>query len=228
VTFPRYSSSGTPFNELVESQAGNATTANSAIYRLIGMINGKVIDRDLNTAPGSPGNLDLYIVGPSPTGIWAGKAGKFALNVTGTGWLYGDPDTGMVIYVVDEKLPMMYSAVESLWFPLQDSWQATEHWTGRYFSGAKVYAKTITFGTLVAGNNPVAHGITGLDLTKPVYCQGVSNLAGFAHMSLGGVFVDWNGQGIGIIVDSTLIFIDVLGTIYPSQTAWVRMTYCKV
>jgi hypothetical protein len=213
---------------LVESQAGNATTANEAFYRLSCIINGAVLDRDLNTPPGSPADGDLYIVGPSPTGAWATQAGKLALFITGTGWVFVTPRTGMQVYIVDEKLPMEYSAVESLWFPRVESWQTTEHWTGRYFSGAKVYAKTISFGAMVAGNNAVAHGITGLDLAKPVHCQAVSNLAGFAHMTLGGVFVDWNGQGHGIVVDGTLVFIDVLGTIYPSQTAWVRMTYCKV
>lgn len=232
MTFPRYSSSGTPFNELVESQAGNATTANTAFYRLMCMANGRCLDRDLNTPPGSPTNGALYIVGPSPTGAWSGKAGKLALFITGTGWVFGDPDDGMTVYVVDEKAPFMYSLAESLWFPLTKLWSATEHWTGEYDGARKVFSKTYTINPLVAGLNLVSHGITNLDGVRSTF-EGYSvQASGLLLLGIPGVIpsppMGLQAFGCGFDVFSGNFLLDVFGVPIPAATAVVRATYCRV
>lgn len=61
-----------------------------------------VLDRDLNAPPGSPTSGATYIVGPSPTGAWAGQAGRVAVW-SGTAWVFGVPRVGWVAYIEDEE-----------------------------------------------------------------------------------------------------------------------------
>src|SRR5688572_33381036 len=70
-TSPRYG-----INLPVEGQASGEVTVGEFLLFLEALKNGKVIDRDLNTPPGSPTNGDLYIGGPAPTGAWSGQALK--------------------------------------------------------------------------------------------------------------------------------------------------------
>jgi uncharacterized protein DUF2793 len=79
-----------------------------AVHRL------SVKDKDLNTPPGSPADGDRYIVGPSPTGAWAGQAGKVtaynASTVAGhsPGWDFYTPKDNWLAYVVDEQMDYVY------------------------------------------------------------------------------------------------------------------------
>lgn len=66
-----------------------------------------VKDRNLSSPPGSPANGDTYIVGPSPTGAWAGQAGKVAVW-SGTAWVFGTPRIGWVAYIEDEEVLSAY------------------------------------------------------------------------------------------------------------------------
>jgi hypothetical protein len=68
-----------------------------------------VKDRDLATPPGSPAQGDSYIVATSPTGAWAGNAGKVALW-TGSAWVFGTPRIGWVAYIEDEEKLTAYKA----------------------------------------------------------------------------------------------------------------------
>lgn len=68
-----------------------------------------VKDRDLATPPGSPADGDTYIVGPSPTGAWAGQADKVAVW-SGTEWVFGTPRVGWVAYIEDEEVLSVYKA----------------------------------------------------------------------------------------------------------------------
>lgn len=61
-----------------------------------------VLDRDLNAPPGSPANGATYIIGPSPSGAWAGRAGQVAVW-TGSAWAFATPRIGWVAYIEDEE-----------------------------------------------------------------------------------------------------------------------------
>jgi hypothetical protein len=66
-----------------------------------------VLDRDLNTPPGSPAAGDRYIVGPSPTGAWSGHAGHIAVWRSGA-WAFYVPAVGWLAYVSDEQVISAY------------------------------------------------------------------------------------------------------------------------
>lgn len=68
-----------------------------------------VKDRDISAPPGSPAAGDTYIVGPSPTGAWAGKANQVAVW-SGTAWVFGVPRIGWVAYIEDEEVLSVYKA----------------------------------------------------------------------------------------------------------------------
>lgn len=68
-----------------------------------------VKDRDLATPPGSPASGDTYIVAASPTGAWAGQAGKVAVW-TGSAWVFGTPRVGWIAYIEDEQKLTAYKA----------------------------------------------------------------------------------------------------------------------
>lgn len=89
---------------------------------LDGLIQCCVKDKDLTAPPGTPVNGDMYIVGPAPTGAWAGQSGKLAryFNVgTGApGWEFYAPKVGWSARVEDEivsGLPALYSYSGSAW-----------------------------------------------------------------------------------------------------------------
>ena len=88
--------------ELVNGQA-NYLNANEALARLDQLCQAIAEDKDLSTAPGSPANGALYIVGPSPTGVWAGKAGQLAYWITATAaWAFMPPSPGWQVRMRDE------------------------------------------------------------------------------------------------------------------------------
>lgn len=81
------------------------------VIRRLGAVGGNttgVIDKDLNTPPGSPASGDKYIVGPSPTGLWSGKAGQIAYY-DGVIWQFSAPQEGWRVAVLDEDSDYRYS-----------------------------------------------------------------------------------------------------------------------
>ncbi len=61
-----------------------------------------VANRTTNTPPGSPSIGDRYIVGPSPTGAWAGNSNYIA-QWTGTTWVLFAPSAGQVVFSVADN-----------------------------------------------------------------------------------------------------------------------------
>lgn len=207
---------------LVESQASGETTANTYFARLEHFQNARVIDRDLATPPGSPAEGDTYIVAASPTGAWAGKAGYLAAYFNG--WIFCAPKGGFVCFVVDEKVPLMYSSVESLWFPLIDQWSATEHWTGKYRGSSKVYSKTFTFSAIAVGLTAQAHSISGLVLTEAITTQSAL-IAGPLSIVASGIA---SVLTFGFYFDATNIVLDYSGPESGSgYDIKVRVEYCR-
>jgi uncharacterized protein DUF2793 len=80
-----------------------------------------VKDKDLAAPPGSPADGDRYIVGPSPSGAWAGQAGKVAVYNASTvaghspGWDFYTPRVRWTAHVEDEEVDYVYSA--NAWQP---------------------------------------------------------------------------------------------------------------
>lgn len=91
----------------VPGEAAWGPDMNRNLRALDALMQARVIDKDLNTPPAATGG-SLYIVGPSPTGAWAGQAGKLALYQSGddltASWLLIAPKSGWSVYVVDEAL----------------------------------------------------------------------------------------------------------------------------
>jgi hypothetical protein len=75
------------------------------------LVQATVKDKDLATPPGSPANGDAYIVAGSPTGAWAGQAGKIAAwttDIAVPAWEFYTPKDGFIVWVDDEALVYRY------------------------------------------------------------------------------------------------------------------------
>lgn len=211
-------------NQLVEGQASGETKANEYLGALEIVTNGKVLDRDLATPPGSPANGDLYIVAASPTGAWTGQAGKFAYYLNG--WKFITPQSGMVVFVHDEKVPFMYSAIESLWFPIGQCgplWSTTEYFTGTYRQSQKIYAKVISITPVANTVVSTAHSISGLNVARGVTFEGFGIYAGNSFPVF--QFFSILGTSLEIWCDSTNVNF-FCGAIAPTSVE-VLITYAK-
>lgn len=62
-----------------------------------------VIDRDLDTPPGSPSEGDTYIVAATATGAWEGHEDEIAFW-GGAEWVFYEPRTGWTAVIEDEKV----------------------------------------------------------------------------------------------------------------------------
>ena len=76
------------------------------------MICARVVDKDLNAPPAASAGA-MYIVGPAPTGAWAGQAGNLAIWCVGDdiapSWLFVTPKAGWRVFVIDESTDYSYS-----------------------------------------------------------------------------------------------------------------------
>lgn len=158
---------------VTEGATNNESQVNDFLIVLDGLGAARVEDRDLTAPPGSPSDGQMYIVGASATGDWAGQDGNLAIYDTTNGWAFVAPTGGMQVFIHDEKELNCYSSQESLWFPVQERWSTTEHWTGKYGKGGgKIWSKCLEGITCPnAGTVNTAHGITSVTLTAPVKFQ---------------------------------------------------------
>lgn len=101
---------------LVAGQAVPETTVNEQIrYIEAGAGHFIFIDRDLAAPPASPADGDCYLVAASPTGAWAGRAGRIAFRVN-TAWAFITPREGFTAWVNDENVFVGFDG--SAWLPL--------------------------------------------------------------------------------------------------------------
>ena len=94
--------------ELSAAQAQKHVTVNQALQLLDCIVNASFLDRDLTAPPGSPAEGDTYLVAASPTGAWAGQAGKIAYYADGA-WSFSSPFRGLTVFVNDEQLFLIYN-----------------------------------------------------------------------------------------------------------------------
>jgi hypothetical protein len=93
-----------------------ARPVNEALDALDALVFLAVKDRDLAAPPGSGlAEGDRYIVGPSPTGAWAGRAGQVALWRDG-GWRFFQPKAGWAARIADEGVTLVHDG--AAWGPL--------------------------------------------------------------------------------------------------------------
>lgn len=97
---------------LVSGQAEGHVTHNTALNDLDAFVNALVESRTA-TDPTllTPANGDMYIVGPSSTGVWATHDGELALYMSG--WVFFDPPEGFIVRVKDEH--GTYYVFEGTW-----------------------------------------------------------------------------------------------------------------
>ena len=85
-----------------QSQAQKEITVNQALTRIDALMNTGAKSRATNTPPGSPASGDVYIVGSSPMGAWAGHAGK--IGYFDQTWKFITPNEGAAFWVNDENI----------------------------------------------------------------------------------------------------------------------------
>jgi hypothetical protein len=99
---------------ILPGQAQKHITHNEAIAALDTLTQLAVLDRDLNTPPGSPDVNMRYIVGPAPTGLWTGKANQITAW-DGAAWRFHTPEPGWLAFVLDENGLLAWSG--TAWEP---------------------------------------------------------------------------------------------------------------
>ncbi len=95
---------------LVSSQAQKEVTANEALIRLEALQNTGVKDKDLATPPGNPADGDVYIVGASATGDWAGQ--ENAIAYFDQIWRFITPNEGIHLFVLDENATYRFDGTD--------------------------------------------------------------------------------------------------------------------
>ncbi len=97
---------------VAQNQSQKEVTVNAAIDRIDAILNRGAIDRGLDTPAVGPASGDLYILGASPTGAWAGHANDIAYYLNST-WYFINPQEGLTIWVNDEDA--LYTWTGAAW-----------------------------------------------------------------------------------------------------------------
>ncbi|MBW7921589.1 MAG: DUF2793 domain-containing protein [Rubellimicrobium sp.] len=92
---------------LLPAQAQKHVTVNEALTRLDALVQLAVMRRDLSAPPSAPAEGERQIVGPAPSGEWAGQAGRIAL-FAGGGWQFLTPRAGWRAWVVAEGRALVH------------------------------------------------------------------------------------------------------------------------
>lgn len=171
---------------LEQSQAQKEVTVNEALFRLDAILNSGAIDRGVNIPPTSPAEGDIYIIGASPTGLWAGKANYVAYFHQL--WRFIAPNAGLLLWVIDENAHYVYNGTS--WIAavtggsggggggsgdmLKATYDganinqqvvgvsATQTLTNKTINASNNSLSNINLASAVTGTLPVARGGTGL------------------------------------------------------------------
>lgn len=180
-----------------------------------------VVDRDLSTPPAASAG-DRYIVGPSPTGDWAGHEDEIA-QYNGTSWDFTAPDEGFVVWVEDENILVGYDSVTGTWI------SGTSGVTGGGAAGQIAFWDT---ASTLSGENDLywdsANNRLGIGTVSPAESIDTSGAIkiGTAAASNDGTIrwtgTDFEGRKSGSWVSLTAGSVDVSGTPVDNQIAiWV-------
>lgn len=215
---------------LFESAVKGHVTASEAIVMLAWAAGGSrlVNTTATNTPPGSPQDADAYLVGTSPTGAWANQANRIAVySGYSAGWFFYAPLAGQVFYDRATEESVGWHATYGF-YPLQDRWSTTEHWTGRFQGGSgsanRVYRKLISIGAMPnATTKDVAHSISSMDLDAPMLVRG-----SYGTTTTGRPMPEVNSAGsvIDVYVDATEVHV-YSNVNLSTYTGWVFLEYRK-
>lgn len=153
----------------VQGDAQPEVVANGFNYVLAFLAAPLVKSRTTTAPPGSPTLGDAYIVPASATGAWSGwTAGTLTVWI-GYWHNFAAPE-GLAVFVQDEEL-LRLLRLNSTWAvpDLALDTALGQVWTGRRYGSTDIDQKAIAFGALPnATTKSVAHGISSLDLSKPI------------------------------------------------------------
>lgn len=200
------------FPYIVQSQSQKEVTHNEALNLLDVLIQAVVQDVGLDTPPGSPTLGDCYIIGTSPTGAWAGKAGYIAQAIEG-GWYFVAPFKQLKVWV--ESLDLEYYYDGFAWQP----WGLLQKETGEYL---RVEHKMEDI-TVSGASTDSAIQIPDRSILLAVNVRVIAAITGATSFGVG-VAGDTTkfGNFIGIALDSTNIGV-ISPTAYYADTA-LRLT----
>jgi hypothetical protein len=117
------------FPYLHAGQAQKEVWHNEALMLADILVQAKAESAALSAPPASPAEGMCWVVGPSPSGDWAGKAGMLACW-TGGGWRFVAPRAGMCVWVEDEEMDYRHDGSGWSKAPLRAD--------GLYLAGQKV------------------------------------------------------------------------------------------
>lgn len=196
---------------LVGGQAGAEVDYNDLVnhFEALGFL--KILDRNLTAPPGSPSDLDTYLIPSGATGAWASNVND--ITFYSGGWNFVTPVDGMRGRIVDENLDVAYDDTADEWYATNGSvWPAAETYMGwKTPSGNKVYRQAwrdIQGGT--AGTDVLqAHGktITFTDhvvLTGSLRIPSANIVQPIPQIAWAGTHVTMTMNQTNIIVQSAL------------------------
>jgi hypothetical protein len=102
---------------LAAAQAQKHVTHNEALSLLDAVVQLSVRERDRDAPPGEPIAGDRYLVGSSPTGVFAGNIGRLA-SFNAAGWHFCDPKAGWLCFISSENHLMVFDGTN--WRDLSD------------------------------------------------------------------------------------------------------------
>lgn len=88
-------------------ESGWNTRMDANLRRVDALLHLAVKSRAQSTPPASPAEGDRYIVGPSPTDAWAGRAEQIAVRIEGA-WEFHAPQVGWLAFIEDEAVLSAY------------------------------------------------------------------------------------------------------------------------
>ncbi|RMF17610.1 MAG: DUF2793 domain-containing protein [Alphaproteobacteria bacterium] len=94
---------------ILTNQASKEITHNEALNRIDALIAGVVESLDQGAPPTAPAEGELWIVGASATGEWAGHDSEFA-HFSGGIWRFFPAADGMHAWLKDRGVPARFSA----------------------------------------------------------------------------------------------------------------------
>lgn len=100
---------GLPY--LLPAQAQKHVTVNEALGRLDALAQLAVVSRSLSAPPAMPAAGECHLVGPAPSGLWSGQAGKIAQH-EGGGWVFIAPQAGWRAHVLDEGVTLIHDGTQ--------------------------------------------------------------------------------------------------------------------
>lgn len=97
----------------IDDEVGWGPDMNANLRMLDAVLQLRVVDKDLSAPPGSPVAGSVYIVGPTPSGAWAGHADHLAVWRVGddltASWFFVVPKSGWKAWLIDETADYRFS-----------------------------------------------------------------------------------------------------------------------